>query len=154
MGSGMSFMDTLFGGTDDSAQKSQELANQLDRELFNKNANQARWDSINLFGAGDDNRRAGTQGAMDIFSETIPAQMEQFRGGNVAAQQTLLAGLPQIQNALMGLPVDLSGLQAQSLPFDASFANQALPETKGNKQMLNKLGKSKPAPQPAGRGGI
>lgn len=150
----MSFMDTLFGGTDSSAQDAQIEANAATTELVAKNANRSRWDSINLFGVGDDNRRAGTQGAMDIFSETIPAQMEQFRGGNVAAQQTLLAGLPQIQNALMGLPVDLSGLQAQSLPFNASFANQTLPETKGNKEMLRKRGKSNPAPKPAGRGGI
>lgn len=126
----MSFLDDLFGGTDDSAQKSQEQSNQWARELFKKNAQRARSDALNILPVSQDNRRAAFQGALDIFGDTIPVQMQQFRRGNTNAQAALLAGLPQIQNAIMGAPVDLSGLQVRSLNPDRSFANVTLPKAK------------------------
>jgi hypothetical protein len=47
----------------------------------------------------------------------------------VAAQNQILAGLPQIQNALLGNQVDLSGLQAYQAPQqDYGFFNQTLPQ--------------------------
>ena len=73
------------------------------------------------------NRLLGTQAALDVFGQTIPQQFGTFQAGNVGAQGALLAGLPQFQSAILGLPTDLSGMQPQRLAVDTSFAQQQLP---------------------------
>ena len=91
---------------------------------------QARGDLFNLFPSAQAAGQQGFQGAIDVFNQSVPAQQQAFQGGNVAAQQQILAGLPQIQNALFGNQVDLSGLQAYQAPQqDLSFLNQQLPFT-------------------------
>ena len=70
----------------------------------------------------------GFQGALDVFGQSNPAQMDVFQQGNLGAQQALIAGLPQIQNAILGGNVDLSGLQPfQIQQPDMSFMQQTLP---------------------------
>lgn len=49
-----------------------------------------------------------------LAGQVLPQQVAPFQQGNVAAQETLLAGLPQIQRAILGQPTNLSGLQARS----------------------------------------
>lgn len=93
---------------------------------------QARGDAIPLFESGFQNQQQGFQGALDIFGQTIPAQMNAFSGGNLNAQNTLLAGLdPQIA-AILGGNVDLSGLQAQQVQQpNPSMFQQQLPQFQG-----------------------
>ena len=88
----------------------------------------ARKDILNLVPAADINRNLGFQGALDIIGQTTPQQLGVLQQGNVQAQQQLLAGLPQIQNALLGRGVDLAALQPRALNVDSSFAQQKLPE--------------------------
>jgi hypothetical protein len=90
---------------------------------------QARADLFKLFPAAQQNAQQGFQGALDVFNQSVPAQMSAFQGGNVAAQQQILAGLGQQQNALLGNNVDLSQLQAYQAPQqDLSFLSQQLPQ--------------------------
>jgi hypothetical protein len=91
------------------------------REAVSGIADQSRTDLFDLFGQAQESRLGGLQGALDVFQGAAPARTEAFQGGNVAAQQQLLAGLPQIQNAILGNEVDLSGLQPTQLPVDLSF---------------------------------
>ena len=70
----------------------------------------------------------GFQGALDLMGQTIPQQAALFQGGNVAAQNTLLAGLPQQNNAIMGNPIDLSGLQPTQQAYNTDYTQQRLPE--------------------------
>lgn len=123
-----SVVDTLFGSTDKSAQRAQTQANQRAVELIAENTEQARGDVLGLFPAGDTNRNLGFQAALDVLGQSIPQQFSAFQQGNLGAQQTLLAGQPQFQNAILGLPADLSGFQPQAIQFDTSFAQQQLPE--------------------------
>lgn len=83
-----------------------------------------------LFNASAQNRILGANRALDIFGQTMPQQISTFQQGNVGAQQQLLAGLPQVQNALLGLPVDLSGLQPTQIDVDTSFTQQQAPTFK------------------------
>lgn len=108
-----------------SAQKDQNATNEA---FIREQAAKAREDILPQFGLAQEARQQGAQAALDVFGQTIPQQAGVFQAGNVGAQQALLAGLPQIQNALLGRPVDLSGLQAQQLPFDTGFAQQQLPQ--------------------------
>lgn len=65
---------------------------------------QAIEDAKKLFGAAQENQQRGVQGALDIFKEILPEQFLAFQRGNLGAQQTLLGTLPQVQNAILGLP--------------------------------------------------
>ena len=120
--------DTIFGSTDDSAQKAQTRSNAAAQELIAEQAKIARGDVMNLFPASDTNRNMGFQAALDVMGQTIPQQFSTFQQGNVGAQGALLAGLPQMQNAILGLPTDLSGLQPQAIQYNTDFAQQQLPD--------------------------
>ena len=120
-------MSKLFGGTDDSSQKAQIRQNQQVLALQEKLAKQARGDVLGIFPGVRQSAQEGFQGALDVFGQAVPQQAGLFQGGNVAAQNTLLAGLPQQNNAIMGMPIDLSGLQATELPFNTNFIPQGLP---------------------------
>jgi len=84
-------------------------------------AAQARGDVQRLFGTADIARQGGFSSALDFLSGAPAAQIAPFQQGNVAAQQQIARGLPQIQNALLGLPTDLSGFQAQQIGRPADF---------------------------------
>ena len=119
---------TVFGGTDDSAQKAQTKSNAAAQKLIAEQAALAREDVLALQPAQEENRNLGFQSALDVFAQTIPQQLGTFQQGNVGAQQQLLAGLPQVQAALLGQQVDLSALQPKTIGFDAGFAQQQLPQ--------------------------
>ncbi len=87
----------------------------------------ARNDVNRLFPEARQSADLGFQGALDVFGQSVPSQANVFQQGNVGAQQQILAGLPQMQNAILGGNVDLSGLQPVSLQPNLSFINQQLP---------------------------
>ncbi len=120
--------DTIFGSEDDSSQKAQIRQNAQAKDLIERNSIQARADALDLFPTSDVNRNRGLQAAFNVMGGTIPQQFDTIRQGNVGAQQALLAGLPQIQNAILGQKVDLTGLMPQSIDVDTSFAQQQVPE--------------------------
>lgn len=90
-------------------------------------AMRARIDVNRLFPEARQSADLGFQGALDVFGQSVPSQANVFQQGNVGAQQQILAGLPQMQNAILGGNVDLSGLQPVSLQPDLSFMSQQLP---------------------------
>ena len=105
-----------------------DRASQTASNRINTSTAQARGDLFKLFPSAQQAGQQGFQGALDVFGNSVPAQQQAFQGGNVAAQNQILAGLPQIQNALLGNQVDLSQLQAYEAPQqDLSFLNQQLP---------------------------
>jgi len=123
-----SVVGKLFGGTDTSSQQAQISANREARQFIESQAGQARADAQSLFPVAQQNRNLGFQSALDVFGQTIPGQIDAFQQGNVGAQASLLAGLPQFQNAIFGLPTNLSGLQPQRLDVNTQFAQQQLPQ--------------------------
>lgn len=123
----MSFKEFLFGGTDASAQNEQIAANRRAQDFFENEARRTRGQSRSLFNRGQRARRRGFQRSLDVLGESVPQQVGAFQEGNVGAQDTLLAGLPQIQSAILGAPIDLSGLRSRQVQFDPSFTQQRLP---------------------------
>ena len=122
--------DTLFGGAEKAAAKKQERAIREAQDITRESQEQARGDLFKLFPAAQQQTQQGFQGALDVLGQSLPAQTGTFQQGNVGAQQAILAGLPQIQNALLGNQVDLSQLQPfQVQQPDLSFFQQQLPET-------------------------
>ena len=123
-----SITDTLFGGTDKSAQRAQKKANEAATALIAENAKQARADAMSLFPASDTNRNLGFQAALDVMAQAAPQQLSAFQQGNIGAQAALLGGLPQVQNAIRGIPANLNAIQPQAIQYDTSFFNQQLPD--------------------------
>jgi len=83
---------------------------------------------MSLFPASDTNRNLGFQAALDVMAQAAPQQLSAFQQGNLGAQAALLGGLPQMQNAILGLPANLNAIQPQAIQYDTSFFNQQLPE--------------------------
>ena len=143
-----SAVKTVFGGTDDSAQKAQTRANARAEELIATQSARARRNALALYPASDVNRNLGFQAALDVMGDYVPEQLSTLQQGNVGAQEALLASMPQVQNALMGMPVDYSGLQAQQIGFDPSFLSQSLPDFKGSRKAINQEFRRSQANQP------
>ncbi len=126
----MSFIkDTFFGGAEKKAAKAQTQALEQGQQFTREGVEQARQDLFKLFPAAQQNLQQGFQGALDVFGQSLPAQTDVFQQGNVAAQQQLLAGLPQFRNAILGGNVDFSQLQPTQLQTpDLGFFQQQLPQ--------------------------
>jgi hypothetical protein len=125
------------GGTDKSAQNAQIASNEQTLALQDKLAQQARRDVSMLFPAAQDNYLAGQQAALNIFGEAAPRQADAFLQGNMGAQQQISRGLPQMQNALMGMPVDYSAFQPQQIQADTSWMqNVQIPQFTTPQQAL------------------
>ena len=93
-------------------------------------ASQARGDLLTMFPNAQRTGQEGFQGALDVFGQSLPAQTDSFMQGNVGAQNAILAGMPQMQNAILGGNVDYSQFQPfQMEQPDLSFFNQTLPQT-------------------------
>jgi len=117
------------GSTGRDAAKAQIKAGEKGQEFVRENIQQARTDAQSLFGQGQEARQQGFQGALDLFSQSLPAQAQAFNQGNVVARQSLLAGLPQFQNAILGGQVDFGALTPRNFQNpDLSFFSQQLPQ--------------------------
>jgi len=106
---------TVFGGTDDSAQKAQTRANAAAQEFIATQTKAARSDILNLYPAADANRQRGFE----------------------ASRQALLAGVPQFQNAILGKPVDMGALDIpipQFISTTDALSQGAPPQIQGAPQ--------------------
>ncbi len=100
------------------ASKAAQKGAERGQDILAQSRDRARQDVLRLFPQAQQAQTQGFQQAQDFLAgQVIPRQAEAFQTGNVQAQETLLAGLPQVQNAILGGPVDLGGLQARQTPF-------------------------------------
>lgn len=113
--------ESIFGDSGRAASAAQAEENALNRKFLTEQAELGRQEAIPLFEASQQGQRLAAQQGLDLFGRSIPAQLQAFQQGNVAAQGVLQAGSRQFENALLGLPVDRSFLDPQSLNIDPSF---------------------------------
>jgi len=121
-------VDVFFGGAEKKAGKAQKKALEKAQQFIGQQAAVARQDVTRLFGGAQEAQRGGFQAALDIFGQAVPEQARLFGAGNVGAQQQLIGGLPQIQAALLGQPVDFSQFQPTQLQPNLGFTQQTLPQ--------------------------
>ncbi len=93
----------------------------------------ARRDVLDLFPLAQQDLLSGARGAFDIFSQGLTGQQQALQQGNINAQQTISAGLPQIQAALLGIqapqgnafaPQGINLANAPINPFSAAGGGQ------------------------------
>ena len=94
---------------------------------------QGRSDVLGVWPQAQESQTKGFEEFRDfIANQSMQQQAEPFIGGNMAAQRQISRGLPQIQNALLGMPTDLSGFRArqvgQTPQFDVSRYMPPSPE--------------------------
>lgn len=95
-------------------------------------ANQARTDAINLFQQSKVSAQNGIGSALNFYQQNAQAKINPFVQGNVAAQQVLGQGATQANNAILGLPVDMSfANQPTTLGADYSGITSAQMPTLG-----------------------
>ena len=123
------FRDKITGKSEREAGKKKAEAATDAAQIIREQTEKAREGIFKLFPAAQQDLRGGFQGALDIFGQSLPAQTNVFQQGNVAAQQQLLAGLPQFQNAIFGNQVDFGALQPTQIQTpDLGFFQQQLPQ--------------------------
>ena len=129
----------FFGGAEKRAAKKRVESTQEAQKLLSANIDRARGEVRPLFEQAQADITGGFDRARDILQPLAGQQAQAFQTGNLQAQNTLLAGLPQIQNAILGnAPVDLSGLQPSSVPLQGGLLPPA--QQQANAGVLNTLG--------------
>ena len=82
---------------------------------------QAIGQAKDYFNIGQKSAQAGFQSALDFFKNAQPAKYEPMIQGNVAAQKMIGQGAQQANNAILGLPVDMSFANQQTA-FQPNYA--------------------------------
>ena len=127
----MGLFSSIFGGGTSSASEqsveNQQAANAAARQFIEQQSGRARSDVMNLFPQAQDARNQGYDNAFGMIAGGIPEQMNMFNQGNYGAQEQVANTLPQVSNALMGLPVDYSQFQPQQMQPDMSYMQQYMP---------------------------
>jgi hypothetical protein len=82
------------------------------------------------FGIGQKSAQAGFQSSLDFFKNAQPAKYAPITQSSVAAQKVIGQGGQQANNAILGLPVDMSfaNQQTELKPDYSAFQNAKLPE--------------------------
>lgn len=111
---------------DRSQQKSQIAFNREGIDFARDEAERARRDIYSLFGPMRQAARGGFESSLDYARRSEPRRIDAMQTGSSAARQASLAGLGQIQNAILGKPIDLSALQSfgEKLQFQEPVESQ------------------------------
>ena len=114
----------LFGGNIDPGSAAglaaQQEANKKAFDFIESQQTVARSAALPLFADAQRVAQQGTQGALDVISGGIPAQIAAQNQGNFLAQQQTANAQQQVQNAILGLPTQQFQPQ-QAAPIDLSF---------------------------------
>lgn len=89
---------------------------------------QSRDDLFGGFGNAQHNANLGFQSGLDVMGQYMPQVFDTFHQGNMGAQNQLIAGMPQVHNAILGMPIDYSAFQPVSVNYDTGFTQQTLPD--------------------------
>lgn len=121
----MSFVkDTFFGGAEKKASKAQTEALGRAQDYVEESAAEAKADVNRLFPEAQQAIDAGFGEALDVFTSGVSPRLNTFKRGNMNAQETIAAGMPQIQNALLGRPVDMSYQTSKGLMPTISYLTE------------------------------
>lgn len=93
-------------------------------ESTNALASQSRSDATSLFGTGQLAARNASQNVIDFYKATNTAPVNTLIQGNVLGQKALGEGYKQANNAILGLPVDMSFTNPQAVTADYTNINK------------------------------
>lgn len=95
-------------------------------------AAQSRDNALSLYNQARTSGQRGLTSAFNFYKDAAQTKYQPFIQGNVAAQRAIGQGAVQANNAILGLPVDMSFAQPQQMNPDLSMLQNAqLPEMSG-----------------------
>jgi hypothetical protein len=127
-------------GAYSSNKASKQVAAGQQKGLDTSNAlnQQAIGQAKDYFNIGQKSAQAGFQSSLDFFKNAQPAKYAPMIQGNVAAQKVIGQGATQANNAILGLPVDMSfANQPQAIQPDYSAIQNAKVPVLGGQQIAN-----------------
>lgn len=98
----------------EASAKAQEEANKRSQAFIEQQARRARSDVTNLYPIILSALLGGNTGAWDVMQTAYPQQIDVMRKGNLKAQEALLGGLDAQQQAILGQPINYSGLKVRN----------------------------------------
>jgi hypothetical protein len=111
-------------GAYSSSKASKTAAKSAERgqDILAQSREQGRSDVMNQFPIAQQSQTKGFEEFRDFLTnQVVPQQTRPFIGGNMAAQEQISRGLPQIQNAILGNPIDTSGFTARQIGQAPTF---------------------------------
>jgi hypothetical protein len=113
----------VIGGiTSSKATKAGAKAAKDGQDILAASREQGRSDVMNQFPIAQQSQTKGFEEFRDFLTnQVVPQQSSPFIGGNMAAQEQISRGLPQIQNAILGNPIDTSGFRARQIGQAPTF---------------------------------
>lgn len=90
--------------------------------------NRARQDINSLFPHATEARNQGFQQSMDLLGSALPVTIDALQQGSMGAQNVVAGSMPQMQNAILGGPIDYSFMQPQQVNVDIAGLLGGLPQ--------------------------
>lgn len=118
---------TLVGGY--AANKASKQAAESQKQGMNQSidiTNRARDDVMKLFQQSSQQSALARDQALNFYQQNAAKRITPYQSGNMAAQQVIGQGATQANNAILGLPVDMSfASQPQQIQADYGGINAA-----------------------------
>lgn len=86
--------------------KSAEAQRAASLKFINDQVAKTQGQLFQLFPQVQDANNQAMNAGLDVLKASYPAQQDAFVAGNVGAQKALIAGLPQMNNAILGGPIN------------------------------------------------
>jgi len=157
----MTWVATAVGGsavlgmyTSGKAADQQASASKAGLKQSNALAGQSRQNAVQLYNQGLKARQAGDQGAFNFYQQNANRRINPYVGGNVAAQQAIGLGAQQANNALLGLPTDMSFQNPQQIQYSGLSAGRLPQASQGFELPADQLASPAPAKSGGGSGGL
>jgi hypothetical protein len=114
-----SIVDAVFGGSAKDAARTQQQGTREAMAEYKRGVAEAKREIRPAFEGAEQSRLERTQQAMDMLGSGFEPQLDVMSQGNMNAQQMLAGSMPQMQNAILGAPVDYGFMQPQGVDFNA-----------------------------------
>lgn len=118
VGSGIATSRAASKASDKAAEGAERSAAQVQAA-----ADLARTDVLDFFPSAQQDLLAGAGAAGDLLSQGVTEQQRLLSAGNVGAQGTLGAGFGQVQNALLGVPVNQEAFAPREIALSQAPQN-------------------------------
>ena len=117
-------------------QQAQNVADVRQRENLGE---LAREDIFKFFPGAEETRLTASERALDVLRDATQQRSDVLSGSNVAAQQEILRGLPNFQNAILGTGIpQTNNFETRGFGINASdFLPQHLPDFETLRETLN-----------------
>ena len=113
-------------------------------------ADQSRNAAVNLYNQGRASGQRGLASAFNFYKQSAASRYNPFIQANTAAQGIIGQGAQQANNAILGLPVNMSFAQPQQVNPDMSFIGGAqLPKMAGDFSLNGQSPESQSISNPA-----